>query len=244
MPIVGLLGLVIDAICCVHVVRTGRPYYWIFIIVGVPIIGPGIYFFTQIIPELEHSRAARQMKADVGKLVDPDKAFRQAANNLEMLDTAETRVEMARQCLVREQYDDAVKLLEGSLAGAHENDVAILLMISEAEFMAGNPARCIEFLDRIRTEHPDLRSETAHLLYARSEEALGRTDDALSDYDVLVEYATGEEARCRYALLLQRTGHVEQARAQFGEVVNSVDRASKHYLRAQKDWYQVAKRNL
>lgn len=244
MPILVILTIAVQFICCAHAVRSGREYYWIMFIVMAPWLGAGVYFFTQILPEMEHSRAANQMKTDVSKLVDPDKAYRQAAKNLEMLDTVENRVEMARQCMVREQYDDSVQLLEGALEGAHESDVAILLMAAEADFMAGNPAKSIAFLDRIQAEHPDTRSEIAHLLYARSEEALGKTEDALVDYAALVEYATGEEARCRYALLLQQTGQVEKAREQFQEVINSVDRASKHYLRAQKDWYQVAKRNL
>ena len=75
-------------------------------------------------------------------------------------------------------------------------------------------------------------------------EALENTDQALIEYQALGNYYSGEEARCRYALLLQKLGRVDEARAQFNEVKRSVERASKVNFRAQRDWYQVATQNL
>lgn len=243
MPILVILTIAVQFICCAHAVRSGREYYWIMFIVMAPWLGAGVYFFTQILPEMEHSRAANQMKTDVSKLVDPDKAYRQAAKNLEMLDTVENRVEMARQCMVREQYDDSVQLLEGALEGAHESDVAILLMAAEGtSWPETRPSPLLFRPHSSGAPGHSFRDCASSVCKIRG--GPGKTEDALVDYAALVEYATGEEARCRYALLLQQTGQVEKAREQFQEVINSVDRASKHYLRAQKDWYQVAKRNL
>ena len=60
----------------------------------------------------------------------------------------------------------------------------------------------------------------------------------------LLVHLPGEEARCRYGLLLQRLGQVDEARAMFEAVITSVETAPKTYFRAQRDWYQVAKSNL
>ena len=70
------------------------------------------------------------------------------------------------------------------------------------------------------------------------------SERALFEYEALAGYYPGEEARCRLALLLQKTGQVAEARAVFGEVVRSIDKASKTYFRSQRDWYEVARRNL
>ena len=45
-------------------------------------------------------------------------------------------------------------------------------------------------------------------------------------------------------LLLQKSGRVAEARTLFEQVVRSVERASKLYWRAERDWYEVARRNL
>jgi hypothetical protein len=57
-------------------------------------------------------------------------------------------------------------------------------------------------------------------------------------------YFAGAEARCRYALLLRRAGHAEQARRLFEEVVRAVDKAGKPFKRDQREWYDIAKHNL
>ena len=82
------------------------------------------------------------------------------------------------------------------------------------------------------------------MLYARAREGLGELDLAAVEYESLTGYYPGEEARCRYGLLLQRQGQVDEARAVFESVVASVETAPKPYFRAQRDWYQVAKSNL
>ena len=70
------------------------------------------------------------------------------------------------------------------------------------------------------------------------------TARALFEYEALSGYYPGEEARCRQALLLQKIGQVAEAKAVFSDIVSSVDKASKTYFRSQRDWYEVARRNL
>ena len=38
MPFVGL-SLLLQILCAVHVMKTGRPYYWIFIVMFAPMVG-------------------------------------------------------------------------------------------------------------------------------------------------------------------------------------------------------------
>ena len=64
------------------------------------------------------------------------------------------------------------------------------------------------------------------------------------EYAALAGYYPGEEPRCRLALLLQKTGRVAEARTLFQEVLHSVERASRLYYRTERDWYEVARRNL
>jgi hypothetical protein len=52
----------------------------------------------------------------------------------------------------------------------------------------------------------------------------------------------GEEAKGRMALLLQRTGAEQRARAMFAEIRKSVERGPAFYRRAQREWYEIARR--
>ena len=244
MPVILVVTVGLQVLCAVHVIRTGRPMMWLYLIVLLPVAGSIAYLVVELLPELGHSRAAREVAKDFKSVVDPDADLRELVANLERVDSVGNRLALAREFLSRERHDDARRLLEDSLTGVHADDPAILLALAEAKFGLKDFAGTCEVLDRLRAAHPDLRSPEGHLLYARALEGQGNTERALFEYEALTGYYPGEEARCRRALLLQKTGQVAEARAAFGEVVRSVDKASKTYFRSQRDWYQVARRNL
>lgn len=244
MPVIFILEIALQAFCVLHAIRTGRPMQWIYIIVFLPLAGSIAYFFMEILPEIRHSRAARQAVGDVNRVIDPDRALRELTAAVEDVPSAANKVALGQELMRRERYDDAIPLLESGAEGLHADDPAVMLPLAEAKFLNRDYAGARDVLDRLRTAQPDLESPRGHMLYARSYEADGNTDAALTEYEALAGYYPGEEARCRYALLLQKAGRVEEANALFADILRRVDKASKVYFRAQRDWYEVARRNL
>lgn len=244
MPLIAALVLALDAICIIHALRTRQPYYWFAVILGLPTIGAGIYFFSEMLPDIMHSRAAREAASDLGRVIDPAKQIREATAALRLTDTAENRKLLAEALVADDRFDEARTLYETALQGAHANDPALLMGLTRALFGLKDYQGVCDTLDRLRETNPDIESTEGHMLYARAREAMGDVDQASIEYESLAGYYPGEEARCRYALLLQRLGQVDEARAMFEAVVTSVETAPKTYFRAQRDWYQVAKSNL
>ena len=76
MPALGLLILGAQILCVIHVLRTGRPYWWIFLIVMVPLIGIIVYLVVEVLPGLLGSRGARQAVAGAAKVFDPGRGCR------------------------------------------------------------------------------------------------------------------------------------------------------------------------
>ena len=72
----------------------------------------------------------------------------------------------------------------------------------------------------------------------------GRTAEALVEYEALTAYYPGQEARCRYALLLHMTGRVTEARNLFEEIRKAIDYGPRHQYRQQREWYELARRVL
>ncbi|NNG05344.1 MAG: hypothetical protein HKM95_14765 [Inquilinus sp.] len=244
MPILIAVTVGLQLMCAVHVARTGRPTTWIFVVMMLPVAGSLAYLLLEILPEWRHSRAARQAATDIGDIVDPDREVRRLALEVDRAATVENRFALAKELLRRDRQEEARPLLEACLAGVHADDPGIMMALARARFGCGDHAGVVDTLDRLRAAHPDLSSADGHLLYARALEGLGRDGDALGEYAALTEYFPGEEARCRHALLLQRLGDVDAARGVFAQVVRSVDLGNKLYFRAQRDWYEVARRNL
>lgn len=154
------------------------------------------------------------------------------------------RRRLAEQCIRAGRAADAVKLYEAALAGARGVDPALAFGLAHAHFENRDYAQCVVTLDRVRQPDGRFRVPEMQLLYARSVEADGRFEEAKAAYAVAAEVCPGEEARCRQALLLRRAGEPEAALALFQAIVRSVAKADPAYLRTQREWFEIAKREL
>lgn len=244
MPILAAAALLVQLAFCVHAVRTGRQLYWLFIIMVFPLLGCGVYFLAEILPELRHSRAARQAVAKVQHAIDPDRDLRRLSEELDTADTAENRKALAEEHMRRGAVAQAIPLYEGALTGIHRDDPAILMGLARAHFANDDPARCSGTLERLQAANPRFRSADGHLLYARALEAQGRMDEALNAYHAVAGYFPGAEAKCRYALLLLGEGHGDEARALFQDVVRGFEKSKRFHHAQQREWYDIARQNL
>lgn len=244
MPFLGVLLLLVQVGFAVHAVRTGRAYWWIGIIMFVPAAGCLAYVIAEVLPEITRSRAARQSVRDVRTLIDPERDYRTAVDRFAETDTVETRSQLAEQCINLKRYQEAVDLYRGALIGHYAQDPNLMLRLAEAQFLNGRAEGAVRTLEELRAHNPSFESADGHLLYARSLEASQRVADALREYAALAGYFPGEEARARHALLLLKTGEVEQARNVFGDLIRKVDRAPGHYGRSERQWYNLAKQHV
>ena len=83
------------------------------------------------------------------------------------------------------------------------------------------------------------------MLYARVLEALDKNNEAVQIYEnVLKKYGSEVEGECRLAMLLEKTGEKEKAKALYDELLKKAKRYSSHYRRAQREWIGVAKKRM
>jgi hypothetical protein len=242
MPALALvLGL--HLLCAAHVVGTGRPWQWLLILLA-PLVGSLAYVVLEILPDLGRSPVVRGALLDLGAALDPERELRVLAERALRADTVANRSALAEECLRLGRATDAKGLFASCLTGVHGSDPALMLGLARAQFALAEHAAACATLDRLRAAHPGLVCPEGHLVYARAKEQQGAVEQALIEYAALAEYHPGEEARCRFALLLQRTGRVAEAKALFAQVIVSVEEASGFYHRAQRGWYELARRHL
>lgn len=240
MPLIGL-SFIIQLGFAIHVVKTGREIYWIYIIMFLPGIGMGIYFFTQVLPEMGQSRTVHTAKNSLLKAIDPQRELRKKKDQLELANTLENKQKLADECLEANLFNDAIELYQSCLKGVGEGDADTMLKLAQAYFYNQEYNKTITTLDDILTHNPNFTSTDGHLLYAQSLEQLKRFDEALSEYEVVSENYPGEEGRVRYALLLLQLSHTEKANTVFKETINRSKLAPKFYQKKEKHWIKIAK---
>jgi hypothetical protein len=236
----GLI-LLVQIACMLHAGRTGRPYFWFMIILFVPGLGILAYLAVEVIPGLLRGRTAARLSWTVSVSLDPTRQYREFARAVETLPSVAN---------LRALADNA------SVSGVMTRPLTSIRARSQGG-MRQNPTRCSDSpwpsFERAMPTRP-ARPSTAFsrrtrlstppkpILAARILEAEDRLPEALSAYERLSATYPGEEAKGRMALLLQRTGAEQRARAIFAEIRKSVERGPAFYRQAQREWYEIARR--
>jgi hypothetical protein len=148
MPAIGALYLFLAIGLAVHAMKSGRPYWWLYIILFVPPLGPIAYVLFELLPELAHTRRAREVRVNIGTILDPDREWRERVQMAELVDSVDAKRGLAEECMRKGRWDDAVSLLHAAGQGVFADDPAVLVSLAEAQLGAGNAKDAIATLDR------------------------------------------------------------------------------------------------
>jgi hypothetical protein len=239
----AIITVIVQVLLIVHVLRTGREFWWILLLLFLPGIGALIYIAVEIVPSLAGGLAARKALRRVGNVVDPGRGLRQQQLAYERSRNVDTATRLANELIRDGKHDEAIEVCEGARTGLFESDPTILLTLASAQFGTGAFDATVATLDLLRERNPSFRSPDGHLLYARALDAAGRTERAIEEYDAVAHYYPGAEARVRLAQLHDRIGNTESAAEMFERIVEDARLAPKHFQRAQREWIEIAKKH-
>ena len=244
MPILGAVVLLIQLCFAYHALKTGRAWWWIGIIMAMPVAGCLLYYFIEVFPNTRESRKAEKAVQAIVKSFDPDKSLREHVANLEDCGSVDNRLALARSCMDRKMYPEAVSLYRRCLSGVHETDPNIRHGLAAALLGAGKLDEAHAAAQALRKSHPSFRAPEVQLVLAKALEGLERFDEALAEYRVLADTYVGEEGRWRYGALLLRTGRGAEADAVFQRMLRNANRMPEHYREAQGEWLALAEKEI
>ena len=238
----GFGYLLISLAFAYHCIRSGRPWWWLLVIGMLGPIGWGAYVIFAVIPDLAGSGSARRFADNVATMADPGRGYREKLREVERVGSADAKRALAEECIKRGLFQDAVELYQSAMAGPIGADDPVLLRgMARAKLLAGDGLGAVADFERLKALDRAAVDADTELDYARALSLAGRTDDALRQFESVVPRYPGEEARCRYAMLLQQIGHKERATALFREIIASVKHAPSYYRSRQSEWYRIAK---
>jgi hypothetical protein len=244
MSLVFLLSIALQVACAVHVVRSGRPLYWIWLLLIGSYLAVAIYLLIAVIPDLRHNPGGRKVASQAMKVIDPQRRRRELTRQLELSNTVDNRRKLADECLQQGDFVNAQELYQGLLTGLYATDPDFMLGLAQAQ--AGNEryAEARATLDALIKANPNYKSSDGHLLYARCLEELGETEAALAEYRVLADSYPGEEGRFRYGRLLVRHQRLDEARNVLQSQLKRAKLMPGYYRRKEQPWLKAAQLEL
>ncbi len=195
------------------------------------------YFYFEVLPTIGTTRIVRR----VIKAIQPDADMKKRLADVEECGSVANKMALADECINGALFDDAIRLYQSCMNGPYANDPSLHYGVGEAAFYKGDYALARRELWSIIEQQPFFKTGDAKLLYARALEALNELEAADLQYQTLVLQYTGEEARCRHALLLQRMGREPAAKVLFEEILRKAAKGSMPWRRLQKEWIDIAR---
>ena len=241
------LSFLVQASLAVHAYRTGRER-WMYLIILVPIVGSAIYVLTEVLPEIRYNSTGRRAASRIAGMIAPSDNMTKLRERLALLDSVENRQLLARECVNAGEYQEAIDLYASCLKGIYKDDPRLMLELANANYLYERYPDAKDIFVRLREVHPDFRHAEGHLLFARTLDNMGEDWNALSEYKEVANYYAGEEATCRYALLLKKMGRRQEANEIFNKIIlrsriRGRIRGRKNTIR-ERQWIRTAQENV
>jgi hypothetical protein len=236
-----ILTYIVQIGLIVHVMKTGRPPYWCFVLLMAPGIGALAYIIVEILPNLQNDMRAKRALRGVRRTLNPDGDLRRRQLEHRLSGSVDAARHLASELMEKGRFGEAVTHYRTALSGIYEHDPDLLLGLATAQFGDSDPTGCKQTLDTLKETNPEYRSPDGHLLYAKSLEELDDLERAEEEYAALAGYYPGVEARICYAQLLERVDKQDLAREEYAAIIAAAELAPRHFRQAQKTWLTAAR---
>jgi hypothetical protein len=241
---VGFLLPLIQLLAAVHCFRTGRNFFWIWIILLFPGLGVLIYLLVEVVPHMGPIRWVNPFTALLDWL-NPRRVQARLQEALDRTPSVANKQALARWHARQGQYPEALALLQGCLAGVYKDDPECRLELARVQVLAGQFREAKALLEANMAEAPGYDPQGRDVLLGRVWEELGDQRRALEVYERARQAGPiTEEARVRLARLLEAKGDRQRAKELYTEVVRRMRTANNRYRKEQLPWLVEARKRL
>lgn len=232
--------IVIGQIACViHVLRTGRPYWWLWIIFVVPLIGLAAYLYIEVRPSL----GKHWFQNLLWNLKGREQRIAILESQLAESTTVRNRLSLAEELHESGHYDRECQILEEGLRGAFKDDATLLMRLAESHLVAGRRSEAAACIGKTTPEKsPDSQLHFA-LLKARLASQQNEPQ-AETLFQELVSKRRSEGPRYYYAEHLLLRGQRDEALRLLNDVLYQYRRGTVVWRFQEQKWYRAAKKLL
>jgi hypothetical protein len=240
-----ILTYVPSVLCGIHVIRTGREMFWLWLFIIGPLLAPAFYFFAVLAPEWMGGRTARGIGRATQQALDPDRDYRNAMRALEDTPTVGNRMRVAQAAAALGRWDDSEAQWAQCVEGHWAEDPAILTGHANALLELGRYQEALKRLEQLKAlGGREAASPITALAFARAYEGLGRNAEADEAYRFAADRVPGLEAGGRYVAFLAKVGRREDAEVGLAELDRRLAKIAPPLRPEARVWRDIAAKAL
>lgn len=238
------LSLIFSIGLCVHAVRTGQNYFWLWIILLFQPLGGIVYLVAIVLPSIMGGPTARKAGQAARETLDPGRDYRRAKADVDDTPTVHNRMRLASAAGELGRWDEAQAQYRIAAQGVHAEDPALMSGLAQALTELGRFDEALPVLERLGREGAPGHTPQLGLLFARVYEGLGRLREADDYFRTGGMRVPGLEGLGRYAAFMARNGRQAEAREMLDEIDRRLARTNPRFQREGRIWRDLAARAL
>jgi hypothetical protein len=233
-----------SVLCGIHVLRTGREMFWLWLFIIGPLIAPAFYLFAVLIPEWMGGRTARGLGRATQQVLDPDRDYRNAMRALEDTPTIGNRMKVAQAAAALGRWDDAEAQWAQCVDSHWAEDPAVLMGHANALLELGRYPEALTRLEQLKKLGREGETPVVALAFARAYEGLGRSQEADDAYRFAADRVPGLEAGGRYVAFMAKLGRREDAEIGLAELDRRLQKIAPPLRAEARVWRDIAAKAL
>ncbi|MBC6982242.1 tetratricopeptide repeat protein [Caulobacter sp. 17J80-11] len=223
---------------CIHVVRSKRELYWIWLMLVFQPFGAIVYFFAVFLPELSRDPKARRMGEAARDAIDPGRAYRAAKAAYDDTPSVQNGLKLGEAAADLGRWDEAETLFAAAMQGMYADDATLVVGRARALVELGRAPEALEVLTRLQGD--EARAPRALLVNARALHGAGRHAEAERAYRDAAARTPGLEGVARHAAFLAEIGRKDEARELLADLDKRAAKARAHFRKEAKVWRDFA----
>ncbi|MGL4983044.1 MAG: hypothetical protein ACRC4W_09410 [Treponemataceae bacterium] len=189
--LVALIPYILQIILIVHVIKTHRPFYWLYVLIFLPSgLGGIAYVLVEILPEYFNRSTRQKIGVNLTNIINPNAKIEELEKQLKAQKTIANKMLLAEAYIDGQKYESAINLYQECLTGPYKDDKAILFPLAKSYFFMKDYSKAQEIIKSLK-EHSSL-SETQEVLF-----------------EILIEDKNGEDTLERLQTLYEKSASFE-----------------------------------
>jgi len=239
--VVSPVALFVQIALCVHVYRTGRPYWWIWIILMGSLVGCILYAVLEILPGVRRNRPGM---INASWFIPKSVIIKRAREHLEESDTVTNRLNLASLLYEYGSKEEAEQTVAECATGVFKDDPEVIAAVAWYKVEVGKLTEAEKTIAQANTKSNKFAKNRIELLNARILFGYKRYEEAKTALSVLQSALLGEEPRYYMALCHWKLGDTESALKVLHNITKSFRKGSVVWRRSEKTWYKSARQTI
>ena len=224
------LIIALQIFCVYHLFKNRNNYYWIFLIIFIPLIGCVIYIITQVY----NKRDAEKITNEITHIINPTKKIKDLQKQLQFSETYQNRVNLADAYLEIKDYNNAIPQYLEAIEGNMQNDFYVIKQLIEAYFNIDDNDNVVLYAEKINS-HLEFKKSRSQFLYGLALEKLGKFKAAETNLRAIdIRYSFYNERLILSKFLISRKKEAEAK-----EILKEIHTESQHMTKPNKKLFRA-----